>query len=48
MIGANIDGTDQLALKFTVPNAFVNGTALSGFKPSCKENCELSMMIDIL
>lgn len=48
VIGANIDGTDQLALTFTVPNAFVNGTVLSGFKPSCKENCEQSMMIDIL
>lgn len=48
VIGANIDGSDQLALTFTVPNAFVNGTLYSGFKPSCKENCEWSMMVDIL
>lgn len=48
VIGANIDGSDQLAVTFTVPNAFVNGTVLAGFKPSCKENCEPTMMIDIL
>lgn len=33
VIGGNVDGSDQLALKFQVPDAYVNGTGIAGLKP---------------
>lgn len=33
-VGENLDGSDQLAIKFQVPLARVNGTAIVGIVPN--------------
>lgn len=46
VIGGNVDGSNQLALQFQVPNAFVNGTGLCGIQPGSTDPTK-KCMIDI-